>query len=265
MAWRLDLQNRRDQVDDARRRVEVARNAVLADVDLTASVLIPTDDTKRRAGVDFSLDDTIIRGGVSVGLPFDRKIERVGLRTAQIGLERTARDYEEFRDNVAVAIRNAVRNIDRALFSEDLQEQNVTIAETRLASIEAAPERAEARDRTESADDLLDAQNDYLAARRDVQIAILGYLLATGQLRVDRDGSIQPPSGMDVEGRTLAYPQETEPADGAPPADPATEPAPESGAPESPQEPEENDETDEPAPETVDPVDPDASPALDRR
>ncbi|MHC5048949.1 MAG: hypothetical protein ACYTGY_20800, partial [Planctomycetota bacterium] len=61
-----------------------------------------------------------------------------------------------------------------------------------LASIEAAPDRADAQARSDTADDLLAAQDDYLRARRDVQISILRYLLDSGQLRVENDGSIRP-------------------------------------------------------------------------
>ncbi len=93
---------------------------------------------------------------------------------------------------MAVEVRAAVRNIDRAEFSRELQEQNVRTAERRLASIEAAPDRANARDRSETADDLLEARDDYLRARRDVQVSILRYLLESGQLRLDPDGSIRP-------------------------------------------------------------------------
>jgi outer membrane protein TolC len=192
MNYRLDLQNRRDLIDDGRRAVNNARNALLADLDLSAGLSVPTDDDKDRAGLDFDFEDLSFRAALALGLPIDREIERLNLRQAQVNLERSIRFYEQFRDTVAVDVRAAVRNIDRAEFSRDLQEQNVITAQRRLDSIEAAPDRASARDRSETADDLLDAQNDYLRARRDVQVSILRYLLDSGQLRVDPDGSIRP-------------------------------------------------------------------------
>jgi outer membrane protein TolC len=193
---RLDLQNRRDRIDDDRRAVNNARNALLADLDLSADLAIPTDDDKDRAGLDFDFEDLSFRAALALGLPIDREIERINLREAQVSLERSIRGYERFRDTVAVEVRAAVRNIDRAEFSSELQERNVRTAERRLASIEAAPDRATARDRSDTADDLLGARNDYLRARRDVQVSILRYLLDSGQLRVDADGSIRPLRGM---------------------------------------------------------------------
>jgi outer membrane protein TolC len=196
MVYRLDLQNRRDLIDDAKRGVNNARNAILADLNLAGSVTVPTDDTKDRAGLDFDLDDTSFRVAMVLGLPLDRTIERLDLRQSQIVLERVTRDYDEFRDTVVADVRAAVRNIDRALFSQRLQEQNVRVAEMRLESINAAPDRATARDRSEAASDLLQAQDDLLAARRGVQVAVLRYLLDSGQMRVAPDGTILPLQGM---------------------------------------------------------------------
>jgi outer membrane protein TolC len=192
MSYRLDLQNRRDRIDDARREVNNARNALLADLDLSGSLSIPTDDDKDRAGLDFDFEDLSFRAALALGMPIDREIERINLREAQVDLERSIREYERFRDTVAVDVRAAVRNIDRAEFSRELQEQNVRTAERRLASIEAAPDRADAQARSDTADDLLAAQDDYLRARRDVQVSILRYLLDSGQLRVENEGSIRP-------------------------------------------------------------------------
>ncbi len=221
MSYRLDLQNRRDELTDARRAIENARNALLADLDLSASIEIPTDDTKDRAGLDFDPENTAFRAGFSLSLPLDREIERLNLRRSQIDLERAIREYERFRDIIAVEVRAAVRNIDRARFSAELQEENVRIADRRLAEIEAAPDRANARDRSEAADQQLRARDDYDRARRDLQIALLAYLLSTGQLRVDPSGSILPLQGME-----LAHPdQEGEGGPEAPPDENPPEPA----------------------------------------
>jgi outer membrane protein TolC len=199
MSYRLDLQNRRDRIDDARRGVNIARNNLLADLDLSGSIVIPTNDNLDRAGLNFDTGDLTVRAAIALSLPLDREIERLGLRQAQVSLERSVRDYEQFRDTVAVNVRAAARNIDLAEFSRNLQAENVKTAELRLASIEAAPDRASARDRSEAADALLDARDVYLRALRDVQVSILGYLLASGQLRIGPDGSILPLQDMQLD------------------------------------------------------------------
>ena len=197
MAYRLDLQNSRDAIDDSRRDVNNARNDLLADLDLAASA-VPTGIFDDSTGLNFDLQDTTYRASIVFGLPIDRTIERSNLRQSQVDLERSVRAYERFRDTVAVEVRAAARNIDRALFSKSLQEENVRVSRLRLAQIDAAPDRANARDRTEGAQQLLRAQDTYLRARRDLQIAILAYLLDSGQFRLNPDGTIQLLNGMEL-------------------------------------------------------------------
>ncbi|MDY7107681.1 MAG: TolC family protein [Planctomycetota bacterium] len=196
MSFRLDLQTRRDQLADAARAVENARNALLADLDLSASVSVPTDSDRDRAGLRFEPGDSFFQAGITYGLPLDREIERLGLRQAQISRERARRDYDRFRDDIAVSVRGAVRGIDSALFSLQIQEANVLIAEQRQASIEADPARADIRQRTDAISQIALARNQRDSARRDLEVAVLDYLLTTGQLRVDESGYIEPLEGM---------------------------------------------------------------------
>ncbi len=216
MAYRLDLQNRRDFIDDARRGVNNARNDLLADLDLAASA-VPTGVVDASStGINFDLRDTTYRASIVFGLPIDRTIERSNLRQSQVDLERSVRDYEQFRDTVAVQVRRAVRNIDTALFSRQLQEENVRVSRLRLAQIDAAPDRADARDRTESATALLAAQDAYLDARRDLQVAILLYLLDSGQLRIEPNGTIRPLNGMELRAEDALDLGSDEPDPGGP-------------------------------------------------
>jgi hypothetical protein len=134
--------------------------------------------------------------GLALSLPLDREVERLALRQEQIGLERSIRDYEQLRDNVALAVRASIREIDSATFSLRLQEQNIEVAQRRQASINAAPDRATARDRSEATDRLLRALDDRDRSKRDLQVAILRYLLNTDQLRVEETGEIRPLPGM---------------------------------------------------------------------
>lgn len=196
LKYRLDLQNARDRVDDSRRSVLVAKNAMLPDLNLTASASLPSNPNLARSGAQLDTERGDYAAGVTFGLPLDREIERLNVRQTEIGLERSIRAYDNQRDSVAVSVRSAIRDIDRARFSLQLQEENIRIAERRQASIDAAPDRATARDRSEALDEYLRALDNRDSARRDLQIAILQYLLETGQLRVDADGTLRPIAGM---------------------------------------------------------------------
>lgn len=198
MGYRLDLQNRNDEIGDARRGINNARNALLADLNLAGSISVPTAGNSQYAGLDFDFNDTTFRAALVLGLPLDRTIERLDLRDAQIQLERSLREYSRFRDTVAVEVRAAVRGIDRARFSVDLQAENVAVAQVRVDSIEAAPDRASARDRSDAVIATQAARDDFDRAQRDLQVAILQFLLTSGQLRVEPDGLIRPLRGMEL-------------------------------------------------------------------
>jgi len=78
-----------------------------------------------------------------------------------------------------------------------VQEKNVAASMNRQAAIDAAPDRATARDRTEAVDALRRAQDSLDAAKRDLQLAILRYLNTTGQLRISPEGKLIPLPGME--------------------------------------------------------------------
>ena len=222
LTYRLDLQTRRDGIDDSRRAVNNAKNDLLPDLDLSGSVTMPTNSDRGRQGVDFQPDDTDFNVGLNLSVPLDRDIEKYSLRDAQIQYERTVRSYDEFRDNIIVNVRAAVRTIDRTLLSLDIQGQNVRFAKIRQASIDADPNRANVRQKTDAANQLQSNLDSLNSSVRDLEIAILDYLLATGQLRVEQTGEIRPLENMQFTDElsefiadVLAEPGEVDSGDGA--------------------------------------------------
>ena len=194
--FRLDLQTARDQLEDGRRRVDLAENGLLPALDLVGN--IRTNDPQLADGVNFDFSDALYTAGVNLSLPLDRVDESVALRSAQVRFAQAERQYQRTLDDAAVGVRRSLREIDRARFSLLLQERNVDIARNRLASIDAAPDRATARDRTEAVSGLRNAQDSRARASRNLQVAILNYLNAAGILRVAPEGRLQPLPGMVV-------------------------------------------------------------------
>ena len=164
--------------------------------------------------------------GATFSLPLDRKIERLGLRQAQIRLERDRRSFDEFRDTVVIESRRAVRAIDLARFQLQLAETQIGINERGLEDLSLRDD-ADPQAVLDRQNALLDAENARDQALTDLRNAILQYLLTTGQLRVRPDGTFDAPEGMMMEAAE-AVPQAVypEPADAAPgvPADQAAEP-----------------------------------------
>ncbi|MEM9109816.1 MAG: TolC family protein [Planctomycetota bacterium] len=189
---RLDLQTDADQVDDARRDVLVARNQLKGDLDLNAGIDLDTDTGRDIDGLDFELGDSDYNVGLEYQAPLDRKIELAQYRSSLVSLERAERDFRVQRDRVALDIRDAIREINRARVTLQLQDENVNLAERRLKSLEIKQNRAQdnipPRRIIEAEEDLLDARNRRDQSLADLQTSVLNYLLQTGQMRVDGQG-----------------------------------------------------------------------------
>lgn len=214
LRYRLDLQNETDRLDDAKRGVANSRNQLLPNLDLNASTTIGTDDNRRLGGLDLDFDDTAYSAGITFGLPLDREIERLQLRSSLINLARQNRNLEQFRDNVILDARAAVREIDRSRFSIGLQEQAVGINERRVEELEININEATPQELLDAENELLQARNDRDRAIRDLRTAILDFLRLTGQMRVTADGRLDPLSGMIFE--ILDEEAEIEPAGNSP-------------------------------------------------
>jgi outer membrane protein TolC len=198
LEYRLDLQNARDQVDDSRRAVRNADNNRLPDLDLNASVTVPTDPDDRQGGVSFSPNDTSYRVGANLSLPLDRRIETLSLRASQVRLARAERDYTQRRDEIVVSTRSAARNVELTRFRLNLAEQQVEINKRRLRAQKLQEDAVSPQTIVDTENELLQAENDRDAARADLRSAILQYLLESDQLRVKRDGTLDPLPGMEI-------------------------------------------------------------------
>lgn len=197
--YRLDLQTERDQLDDALRGVNVAKNNLLPTLDLFGSADLNTGQRNSSNNpFDSRESDQSAVGGVTFGLPLDREIERLRLRQATINAERAKRNYDEFRDNVIVEVRSRVRELDRTRFDLDLAQQAVYINERRATEQEIKKDEVTPQQVVETARSLLESLNGRDRAATRLRTAVLQYLLSTGQLRVQRDGTLLPPPGMDT-------------------------------------------------------------------
>lgn len=196
LRYRLDLQNLADQLDDTRRQVDNARNNLLPDLNLGGEAAIPTDGDTREGGVGFDPDDAELRASANLSLPLDRRIERLQLRQAQIRYDRALRDFERFRDDTALEARQRVREIDLARFRLELAERQVQINERRRQEQLIREDEIDTNRRLDTENDLLNAMNARDAAATDLRVAVLQYLLSTGQMRVSPEGTLQPLEGM---------------------------------------------------------------------
>jgi outer membrane protein TolC len=217
MAYRLDLQNQRDQLDDAHRGVQNAKNALLPDLNFATTLGIPTRPTAREGGIAFQPEDTSYNAALTFGLPLDREQERLNLRSATINYGAQQRNYARNRDEVAVGVRQAVRTIDLARFQLRLAEDQVHINERRVQELAIKAAEVDAQRQLDAANNLQQSEDSLARARTSLRNAILTFLRDSGQLRVRHDGTLEPLPGMELTPKEPFGP----PAPPPPPAEPA--------------------------------------------
>ncbi len=170
---RLDFMTAQDRLADAERKVAVAKNGLLPDLDLVANYRVGTEPP--RDYKNFQYDRETYSAGFDLELPLDRKSERNSYRQALISLDRTERSLFLSHDNVILQVRQTWRNLQQAKQSYEIQKLSLALAERRVESntllLEAG--RVRPRDLLEAREDLVDAQNDLTGALIDHTISRL--------------------------------------------------------------------------------------------
>jgi len=193
LANRLDLRVAQHEVNDAMRGVMVAGDALRPGLLLTA-----TGAAGERRGIgSATASDAQLRFergqyglGLDLDLPWEKTAERNAYRNALIGLEQTVRGVQELEDNVKLDIRNALRDLQQARISYQIQREAVAVAEKRVDSVNMFLRfgRAEIRDLLEAERDLLDAQNNLTDALVNYRVTELEFQRDLGLLQVDEKG-----------------------------------------------------------------------------
>ncbi|MEZ5978931.1 MAG: TolC family protein [Planctomycetota bacterium] len=190
LSGRLDYLNSVDRVDDARRRAEIAEDALRGGLGLVAQVNGSSDSNQP---LDYRPENVGWSVGLDLDLPIDQLPERNSYRSALISLDATRRGAEEFADSVTVAVRDALRNLASRAEAFSIQDRSAQLAERRVASASRNLEagRAQTRDLLESQQSLLDARNARTRALIDFRLAQLGFWRDLEVLSVE-NGRIEP-------------------------------------------------------------------------
>jgi len=188
LAQRLDLANTRDQVDDAERKVGVAANSLLADVNIVGSANVSAPERVRFGQIEFNHGKYDI--GLDVNLPLDRKAERNAYRESLINVVRRQRDYDQAVDEVKLQVRQDYRDLRESSQLYRIQQTSLSLAKRRVESTELLIQagRADTRDLLEAQSALLQAQNATTAALVSHSIARLNFFRDVEVLQVRSDG-----------------------------------------------------------------------------
>ena len=184
-ARQMQILNAIDQFEDSKRKIKVAANRLLPDLNLLADASLdserPTDYTK--------FDPNEIRAGVGVelNLPIDRLRERNDYRATLIDFEAELRALALTLDNLKDSIERGLRTLEQRRQTFIIQQGALAVADRRVLAanqlIEAG--RAEVRDLVEAQDAQIAAQNAVTQALVSYQDAMLTLLLDIGILETE--------------------------------------------------------------------------------
>jgi outer membrane protein TolC len=189
LTTRLDLWNNKDRVEDASRRVLIAKQETLPTLNAVVSSQV-LDDPNRN---DFQLQ-TGNRGatiGLSTDLNLNQKPERNSLRAALVAEQRARRELELAEEQVRNAVRTGWRDLEVARKQYEFAVRGMEISKRRIEV-----ETAFAEEGRNTPRDLIEAQRD-MNTTRDLMVSTrinhnlvrLQLWRDMGVLFIEKDGS----------------------------------------------------------------------------
>lgn len=187
---RVDLMNARARVMDARRRMEVAANALQAvlDVRIEGDVNTPTGTRP----LDFRGSRSSFRAGLGFTAPLDQIAERNAYRAALIEYQRARREYMAIEDAVKFQVRQSWRQLEVLKRNFEITRQAVRLAALQFdQAVELANEPVAVGQQRQSGNrglNLLNALNSVLDAQNDLIGIWVNY--ERNRLNIHRDMGI---------------------------------------------------------------------------
>ncbi len=185
---RLDLKTTYDQLQDAERRLTVARNNLGWDLDL--ELLMQVASRPRHDISQLQFDEGTYSAGLTLDFPLDRKAERNAYRQALITVDRQNRSVLLKEDSIKLEVRRSYRRLQQAMESYKIQQMSVQLAEKRAedTSLMIQAGRAITRDLLEAREALVEAENALADALASYVIARLEFKRDIGTPAPSDDG-----------------------------------------------------------------------------
>ncbi|MFO1009527.1 MAG: TolC family protein [Planctomycetota bacterium] len=185
---RLDWLNQKEQLEDARRGVRIAKNGLLPDLALSLDYSLGTGSSAEFGGRP--LDDGSYSAGLSLDIPLQRTNERNAYRSSQLGLASAERAVAQFQDDLVASVRSTFRELARREQSLAIQEQLIAdqVRNAKIAQLRFEQGDFSNRDLVEAQEALLEARNALIQEKVAYEIARLGLLKDLGILFIDEKG-----------------------------------------------------------------------------
>jgi outer membrane protein TolC len=191
---RLDYQNIRDEFADAERKIPLAANKFLPQLDASADFNMNSGSRSRFALPD--MRNYNWSAGATLNLPLDRKLERNNYRAALITRDRAWRAQTLLADQIALQVRESHRLLEQYKRTYEISEVAVRLAQRRVEEQEMRAElgSASAQDQVDAQNDLANSKNQRTQALVNHTIARLQFWNNMGILFIKEDGQWQETS-----------------------------------------------------------------------
>ncbi len=197
---RLDYLTACDRVDDSRRRLVIAEDALRAGLSMNVAGSPPSDGGDLQ---DFRFQDTDWTASLALDLPIDRLPERNAMRSSQITLATDERNLGQDQDSIRASVRDALRAVREAEMSTRIQKGAVVSARRRLDGTKLTLEAGRVDTVT-----LLDAQADLVRAENSATASLIQFNLARLDLHLELETLRVDEGGIHVHPDLLQEPLE---------------------------------------------------------
>ncbi|MBL9176567.1 MAG: TolC family protein [Verrucomicrobiaceae bacterium] len=189
LTTRMDLWNSRDRMEDASRRVLIARQDILPSVNSLVNYNIL--DNPDRTGFSLTPRNRSTSLGLNLDLNLNQKPERNSLRAVTIAEQRSRRELDLAEENVRSDVRSGWRDLEVARKQYDLAKRGLEISTARLEVEEAfnAEGQGTAIDLVDAQRDMNSTRNLMVSTRINHELARLQLWRDMGVLFIEKDGS----------------------------------------------------------------------------
>ncbi|MCF7958537.1 MAG: TolC family protein [Phycisphaerae bacterium] len=188
LAYRLDLANTRDELEDSERKLILVADGLGVQLNLIGSANV--NSRPKTDVLNLRFHEGAYAIGLEADLPFDRKAERNAYRGALIAVQQKQRGYDEEMDQIKLNVRDVYRNLAETADTYRIQKIGLDLAQKRVEveKLSLKYGRGTVRLLLDSEDALVEAQNRVLGALVDHTIAKLNFFSDIGILQVRPDG-----------------------------------------------------------------------------
>ncbi|MEI6167123.1 MAG: TolC family protein [bacterium] len=189
LTQRLDLKTMAEKRDDSQRRLRLARNLLLPELDLYGKAGTRAKDADSPASGEFTPDYV---AGVTLELPLDKRAERDAIRRSTFECDAAERAVAEKEDLIRVEISDSFSKLLALSETVEINKRNIEITKKRsdFATYRFKNGDLSNRDVVEAQNDLLSARNAHVRALAQYEQQRLQLLRDVGLLDVDADGTL---------------------------------------------------------------------------